>query len=253
MAISHHGRVPEPDPENDLAVVAREYATEDHFLARRLTTAAELEGPLVEDHLIRAVAVARPRRVLDVGCGTGDVTQRLRDECNAEVVGVDLSPRMVQLTRARGIVAHVANIEALPFADADFDAVVANRVLYHVPDLARGLAELARVLRPGGRLAAVTYSDRHLHEVWGRMRPAAHPPLPFSAESGAAALRERFGTVERRDVTGVARFATVDALRRFFDSYGEFATFSPADVSQCLDGIDVPFDATYEHCLFIAG
>jgi len=56
-------------------------------------------------------------------------------------------------------------VQSLPFADESFDTAVAAWMLYHVPDIDRGIAELARVLAPGGRLVAVTNSELHLHEL----------------------------------------------------------------------------------------
>src|SRR5437588_8738937 len=120
---------------NDPAMVRREYATEDRFLARRLSSWADLDGPLVEDIALGALMERAPSRVLEVGCGTGDYSQRVRDTVNAEFVAVDLSERMATLTRARRISAAVADIERLPFLRAQFDAVLANRVLYHLADL----------------------------------------------------------------------------------------------------------------------
>jgi predicted TPR repeat methyltransferase len=79
---------------NDPGTVRREYATEDRFLARRLTMWAELRGPLVEDATVDAVAEGRPARVLDVGCGTGDFSERLQREVAVDLVALDLSPRM---------------------------------------------------------------------------------------------------------------------------------------------------------------
>jgi len=239
-------------PENDLATVMREHATEERFLARRLAATAELIGPLVEDEMIAAIAETTPSRVLDVGCGTGDLTKRVEQSVSAEVVGLDLSARMVELTRARGITAWQGDVQALPFSDDEFDCVLANRVLYHVPNLDCGITEIARVLRPQGRLVAVTYSDDHLRELWDLLPPSAHPPLPFSAENGADRLRIRFHRIERRDVTGTARFPDAHAIHRYFESYGEFSTFSDVDIGARISSIEVPFDATYRHCVFVA-
>jgi SAM-dependent methyltransferase len=234
-------------PVNDPDVVQREYATEDRFLARRLTTWAELNGPLVEDATVDAVLEAGSGRLLEVGCGTGDFTERLQREAAGNIVAVDLSDRMVALTKARGVEAACADIETLPFGDGRFDCVLANRVLYHVPDLDRGLGEIARVLRPGGRLIAVTYSDDHLRELSDLV--GWSPRTTFSAENGAAALRNHFASVERRDFSGNARFATFDAVRSFLAAYGEL---SEVDLVSRLGEVRTPFNATYRHALFVA-
>src|SRR6266581_1282352 len=97
---------------------------------------------------------------------------RLRNELGVTVIGVDQSERMVELQRSKGIDARVGDVQKLPFADGEFDVALAAWMLYHVPDLDRGLAELARVLRPGGRLVAVTNAEDHLRELWDLARRA---------------------------------------------------------------------------------
>src|SRR5919204_4728862 len=108
---------------------------------------------------------AEPRRVLDVGCGTGELAERVARELGADVVAIDISQRMVELTRARGIEARVADVQALPFGDGEFDCVAACWVLYHASDVDAAIAECARVLQPGGRLVAATVGD-NIPEVW---------------------------------------------------------------------------------------
>jgi SAM-dependent methyltransferase len=133
---------------NDPEVVAREYATEKGLLGRRAAY-QWAEGPDPRELTFQAVAEAAPVRVLEVGPGPGELSQRIRDELGADVVAVDISPRMVELARARGIHAIVGDVQELPFEDESFDCAVAAWMLYHVPDVELGVRELARVLRPG--------------------------------------------------------------------------------------------------------
>jgi ubiquinone/menaquinone biosynthesis C-methylase UbiE len=110
-------------------------------------------------------------------------------------------------TRARGIDAQQCDLDTdpLPFPDGSFDAALAAWMLYHVADVGRALDELARVLRPGGRLVAVTNSSAHLSEL--RQLVGAPPAAwPFSAENGARQLLPRFARVERRDAFGWITF-----------------------------------------------
>lgn len=95
------------------------------------------------------------RHILDAGCGSGPLSAALRDK-GALVSGFDLSAAMIELARRRlgedadVIVADLA--EPLPYADAAFDDVVASLVLHYLRDWTDSLAELRRVLKPGGRL-----------------------------------------------------------------------------------------------------
>ena len=105
--------------------------------------------------LLRLAGDVSGHRILDAGCGSGPLTAALRDE-GAAVTGFDVSAAMVDLARQRlGEHAdlHVADLAApLPFADAEFDDVVASLVLHYLKDWAGPLAELRRVLKPRGRL-----------------------------------------------------------------------------------------------------
>jgi ubiquinone/menaquinone biosynthesis C-methylase UbiE len=100
--------------------------------------------------------------VLEIGCGTG-VHTRLLAEAGARVTAVDLTPTAVELTTRRlaqaGLDADVleADAESLPFPDASFDFVWSWGVIHHSSDTSRVLAEIARVLRPGGHLAFMVY------------------------------------------------------------------------------------------------
>ena len=129
------------DPE----VVRAQYATETGLETRR-SIYENAEGEDAREVAFQAIAAAHPRRLLEVGAGPGELSARITAELGAEVIALDVSERMVELARGRGVDARVGDVQALPFADASFDTVVAAWMLYHVPDLDRGLAEIARVL-----------------------------------------------------------------------------------------------------------
>lgn len=90
------------------------------------------------------------RRVLDVGCGDGQVS-RLAARLGADVVGIDPTWNCVRVARERGSAVARAGAAGLPFADGSFDAVVACLVFEHIRDVDDAIAEVARVLEPGGR------------------------------------------------------------------------------------------------------
>lgn len=92
-------------------------------------------------------------RILDLGCGDGQLTQRIA-ATGASVQGVDASPQMAAAARARGIAADQASAESLPYPDGIFDAVFSNAALHWVRDQDAMLAQVKRVLRPGGRFVA---------------------------------------------------------------------------------------------------
>lgn len=201
---------------NDPAAVARQYATEANLEARRALY-ANAEGPDPRELAFEAVAEARPQRVLEVGGGPGELAARIAGELGCEVVMVDVSPRMVELARARGVEAQVGDAQSLPFADASFDCAVAAWMLFHLPDVDMGLAELARVLRPRGRLVAVTNAEEHLREL-REIAGGAVWERTFTRENGAEILGRHFEFVERRDADGWVTIEDHETVRAFVDS-----------------------------------
>jgi SAM-dependent methyltransferase len=198
------------DPE----VVAHEYATEARFLRRRAAF-AHATGPSALDTVFDAVAEVAPRRYLEVGCGPGDMAARVQAELGAEVVAVDISARMVELARGLGVDARIGDVQELPFDDGSFDCALAAWMLYHVPDLDRGLGELARVLGSGGRLVSATNSVDNMRELWDLVgRDRKSEPVRFFSENGEEPLRRHFSSVERRDVVGEMTF-TRDEVRDY--------------------------------------
>ena len=118
-------------------------------------------GPLTSqavEPLLDAAGAGPGVRLLDVASGPGYGAARAAAR-GADVVGVDVSAEMVALAAELhpAIDFRVADAGALPFPDASFDAVVSNLLMPHVADLPAVAAELARVLRPGGRLALSTW------------------------------------------------------------------------------------------------
>jgi SAM-dependent methyltransferase len=201
---------------DDPAYVREQYASEDGLAARR-SFYDEVEGPDAREVAFDAVAAVRPRRVLEVGPGPGEASERIARELGAEVVAVDISERMVELARGRGVDARVGDVQSLAFDDGSFDCALAAWVLFHVGDLDRGLSELVRVLRPGGRLVAVTVSVRHLAELW-ELVGGEQLPLTFRSENGEELLRRHFPTVERHDVEAKVTVRDAEAVRRYLAS-----------------------------------
>jgi SAM-dependent methyltransferase len=124
--------------------------------------AAENENNLVNASYERPAMLALAgdvtgRRILDAGCGSGPLSAALRDR-GAVVTGIDASAAMLALARRRlgdDVALHAADLrDPLPFDDGAFDDVVASLVLHYLEDWGPTLAELRRVLRPGGRLIA---------------------------------------------------------------------------------------------------
>jgi SAM-dependent methyltransferase len=232
---------------DDPALVAREYA-DDARLRKRASAYTGVEtGIDAREPAMVEIRALSPQRVLEVGCGWGELAEWIARDTGAEVVAVDLSSRMVELARERGVDARVADVQQLPFADGEFDLVVAAWMLYHVPDLDRGLRELARVLRPGGGLVAVTNSRFHLIEL-RELVGSGPSTLSFARETGDGLLAPYFDRIRREDVDGTLTFAdraAVEAYVRASIAMSPFVENLPA-------AIDEPFVARRANSIFVA-
>lgn len=113
--------------------------------------------------------------VLDVGCGTGNLTLVAAQRADPEgaVFGIDAAPEMIREASRKAdrqkmpVEFRVGLIESLPFEDDRFDVVLSSFMLHHLPvDLKRkGIAEIGRVLKPGGRFAAVDFDPPLIHNM----------------------------------------------------------------------------------------
>jgi demethylmenaquinone methyltransferase / 2-methoxy-6-polyprenyl-1,4-benzoquinol methylase len=122
------------------------------------------QDPRWRSALVDAIVPAAGERVLDVATGTGMVAGELLSRAQCSVVGIDQSPEMLGAARARfaGVPGSWVELvegqaEALPFADGSFDALTFTYLLRYVEDPAATVAELARVVRPGGRIASLEF------------------------------------------------------------------------------------------------
>ena len=215
---------------DDPQEVREQYACEDNLRARQALWEGA-EGTDAKEVLWRTLVEWQPSRILEVGGGQGELAERMQRELGADVTFVDLSPRMVELAQARGIDAHVGDVQSLPFEDGRFDTVVAAWMLYHVPDIDRGLAEIARVLTPGGALVAVTTSHHHISELRDLVGyDAGRLDGTFGRENGEELLRRHFTSIERFDADVTVRIAEREKLVAYRDSLPVATRPVPEDV-----------------------
>lgn len=152
----------------------------------------------IADWELGLVDLSNVQQALDAGCGTGaflvPLARRLTPQ-GATVIGLDLAEGTLGQARARvqaedlPVNCVIGDVEALPFDDGSFDLVLANYMLYHVPNLEQAIAELRRVLRPGGMLLAATNGEGHMRDLW-RLEEQAFIRLGVSLQT-VAALMER--------------------------------------------------------------
>jgi ubiquinone/menaquinone biosynthesis C-methylase UbiE len=148
-------------------------------------------------------------RILDLGCGPARLWVENLDRIPAgwDITLTDFSSGMVEQAQenlgdcGRPFAFELVDAQSIPYDDASFDAVIANHMLYHVPDRTKALAEMQRVLQPGGRFYTSTVGETHtreLFEIVSRFDPEGkflHEVPSFTLENGAMQLAPWFSEI----------------------------------------------------------
>lgn len=147
-------------------------------------------------------------RILELGCGTGEMwsgkSSLLKEGCRLTLT--DFSPGMLETAKKNtadlpGVIYEVVDIQNIPYEDHSFDLVIANMMLYHVPELHRGLSEVRRVLRPGGSFYCATYGEKgimaFINETLREYRISGSIGKTFTLQNGGGFLQRHFSVVEK--------------------------------------------------------
>ena len=186
--------------------------------------------------------------MLEVGCGPGELPQRIARSSARTSCAVDISERMVELTRARGVDARVADAEELPFENGDFDCVVAGWVLYHVPGPRAGDRRVRARPAHGRPARRVVFREDNLGSSGiSSIRSSRATQLTFSADERRDAAAPLFARVERRDVEASLVFPDTASLRSFVA-----ATIDRAHLAAARAGVHRAVPATTRHVVFVA-
>lgn len=185
---------------------------------------SRLAGEIFLDWL----AADQNQRWIDVGCGNGAFTDLIANRCNpAAVEGIDPSDGQLEFARTRAIPGNVAFSQgdalALPFDDSSFDIATMALVIYFVPDPAKGVAEMSRVVRQGGTVAAYAWDMlRHgqpFEAIFDELRalgvdPGGPPSAAISRMEAMLELWTRAGydAVETKEIV----------VQRSFEDFDEF-------------------------------
>jgi demethylmenaquinone methyltransferase / 2-methoxy-6-polyprenyl-1,4-benzoquinol methylase len=189
------------------------------------------QDPRWRRFLVSRLPVGPEDTVLDVACGTGAVALELVRRTGCSVVGVDQSPEMLAEARRRVDDARIefvqAAAQALPFEDASFDGLTAAYLLRYLDDLPTGLAELARVLRPGATASLLDFGVPPApltRQAWNFWVDAG---LPLAGRAISPGWHE----VGRFLGDSIRRFHAEWPLERLFDAFRD-AGFESANAQR---------------------
>ena len=194
---------------NDAAAVNRQYANADNLNTRisvhdKYSTNKQGFGNWIASNY----RIARGMKVLELGCGTGNIwkgRERLINSCSQLVLS-DISEGMVSTAKENlgnydNVEYRVIDIQEIPYENESFDVVIANMMLYHVPDIDRGLAEVWRILRENGSFYCATYGEHgiieYLSNVLSDYGAEDNANKSFTLQNGHEILNRFFCKVEK--------------------------------------------------------
>ena len=194
---------------NSSNAVRRQYGTADRLNIRisihsKYSTNKQGFGNWIASHY----QIREGMSVLELGCGTGDMwtgKQEIVSRCSRFILS-DFSEGMLDkaketLSGLSGIEYRLVDIQEIPFGDHVFDVVIANMMLYHVPDLPRGLREVRRVLKEDGTFCCATYGENGMMAYIAGLFPdqSAREQVNsnFTLQNGEEKLRSVFGSVRK--------------------------------------------------------
>lgn len=176
-------------------------------------------------------------RVLELGCGNGSVwpeTIHMMPE-GCELILSDFSQGMLDAAKARigehkNLSYRQINIMDIPYETDSMDVVIANMMLYHVPDIDRALAQVRRVLKPGGIFYCATYGENSimtwLNDVFSGFDIDIHMNTAFTMQNGKGMLAKHFQSVERSDYPDAFEITDTDDLVNYVLSMTSMANLS---------------------------
>ncbi len=190
--------------------VKTQYEKPDNLMIRiGLHTKYSINKQSFGDWVFEQYHLMPDSRILELGCGNGDLWKGHIEKLGSgtELILSDFSEGMVEEVRSkyescRNVSFGQINIEAIPYPEASFDIVIANMMLYHVPNLELAISEVHRVLKPGGHFYAATVGENGIYQYleaaindggfhWNQTQS-------FTLQNGEASLRRKFDRIEIR-------------------------------------------------------
>lgn len=209
---------------NDISVVKQQYATTNN-LGTRISIHDKYSTNKLGfgNWIFSNYRIDKGAKVLELGCGTGDMWKDKESViCTcSKIILSDFSEGMVATTRDNigsydNIEYKVLDIQDIPYEDATFDIVIANMMLYHVPDIDKGLMEVRRVLKREGRFYCATYGEHGIIEYLSKILSAYgvedNINKNFTLQNGYEILSKIFSKVEKKEYIDSLAVTNIDDM-----------------------------------------
>ena len=257
------------DEINNTSAVKKQYANSANLNIRisihaKYSTNKIGFGNWIMSHYI----IENGMRVLELGCGTGDMWcghGEVIGKCEQLVLS-DFSEGMLDTAKANvngraNVQYMVIDIQNIPFKNGTFDVVIANMMLYHVPDLEKGLSEVRRVLKDGGKFYCATYGEHGIIEYLSNLLRdygvTDNANKNFTLQNGAAFLEKEFNHVQKLEYPDALAITDLDDMVDYIYSLSSMTALGNVprnDVKAILSQktIDGVLMVPKEYGLFIA-
>ena len=187
-------------------------------------------------------------RILELGCGTGSMWVGKDEEVRkcGKLILSDFSEGMIETARENlssyeKIEYQVIDIQDIPYEDDSFDIVIANMMLYHVPDLKKGLSEVRRVLKEGGAFYCATFGEHGIMEylsgILSEYGVEDNTNKNFTLQNGDQYLNSTFGKVERFDYKDSLAVTNIEDIIDYIYSLSSMTTLSSMNREKIRDAL----------------
>ena len=232
---------------NDTTVVKQQYAT-----AKNLNTRISIHDKYSTNKMgfgnwiVSNYRIEKGMKVLELGCGTGDMwknRESLIGMCSKLILS-DFSEGMVATAKANignydNVEYRIMDIQEIPYQDDTFDIVIANMMLYHVPDIGKGLAEVRRVLKSEGRFYCATYGEHgiveYLSNILSDYGVEDNINKNFTLQNGYEILGKAFTKVEKLEYVDSLAITDIEDMVEYIYSLSSMTALSSIPKQEIKD------------------
>lgn len=232
---------------NDVSVVKQQYAMANSLDTRILIHDKYSTNKLgFGNWIFSNYRIDKGAKVLELGCGTGYMwknRESLICSCS-KIILSDFSEGMVATTKDNigsydNIEYKVLDIQEIPYKDATFDIVIANMMLYHVPDIDKGLTEVRRVLKRGGRFYCATYGEHgiieYLSKIFSTYGVEDNINKNFTLQNGYKILSKTFSKVEKKEYIDSLAVTNIDDMVDYIYSLSSMTSLNSVPKQEIKD------------------
>lgn len=223
---------------NDTSVVKKQYASADNLNTRiSIHDKYSTNKMGFGNWIVSNYRISEGMKVLELGCGTGDMWKNRESLIRAcsKLILSDFSEGMVETAKNNigsfgNMEYKVIDIQEIPYENETFDIVIANMMLYHVPDIDKGLSEVRRVLKRDGCFYCATYGEHGIVEYLSKILSAYgvedHINKNFTLQNGYEILSKTFSNIEKLEYIDSLAVTNVDDMVEYIYSLSSMTSLN---------------------------